>query len=208
MLTKHLTKSTRPAKTAMFAALVLIGTVAFYNWIVAPHRNYLLAAQQYELAVGGLERKNQTIRDDLKAKKSRLEKLQEKFRQTNLRLFDPVEAGRFFTDIQRKSEEAGCIVSLLTFSTGSLTSEEERLKSNQYITRQQAILSVLGYYENIMALMNKLQDGPKKVCIDSVGINTDDHGAVYGRFANRPYLECEMTVTIYVIHRKEEVRHE
>lgn len=200
MLPEHLTKSTRPARTALLAAIVLIGAVAGYNWIVAPHRNYLIAAQRYESAVGRLERKNQTIRHDLTVKGKKLEELQEKFRQTHLELFDPVEAGRFFTNIQTKSEEAGCIVSLLTFSTGSPASEEKRSKSNHYITKQQAKLSVLGDYANIVALMDKLQDSPKKVCIESVGINADDDGTVH--------LECKMTVTIYVIHRKEEHRHD
>lgn len=196
MLPEHLTKSTRSAKIAIFAALVLIGTVAVYNWIVAPHRNYLLAAQQYESAVGRLERKNQTIRHNLAVKKSKLEELQEKFRQTQLELFDPAEAGQFFSHIQTKSEEAGCIVSLLTFSPDSPATEEKRSKLNHYITKQQAILSVAGSYGNIVALMDKLHDSTKKVCIDSVGINANDQGTVH--------LECEMTVTIYVIHRKEE----
>jgi hypothetical protein len=200
MLPEHLTKSTRSAKTAMFAALVLIGAVAVYNRIVAPHRNYLLAAQRYESVVDYLERKNQTIRHDLTVKKSKLEELQEKFRQTYLGLFDPVEAGRFFTGIQTKSEEAGCIVSLLTFSPGSPATEKKRSKSNHYITKQQAILSVVGSYGNIVTLMDKLQDSPKKVCIDSVGINADDQGTVH--------LKCEMTVTIYIIHRKEENQHD
>ncbi|HUT45132.1 MAG TPA: type 4a pilus biogenesis protein PilO [Sedimentisphaerales bacterium] len=200
MLREHLTKSKRPARTALLAAIVLIGAVAVYNRIVAPHRNYLMAAQRYESAVKHLDRKNQTTRHDLTVKKSKLEELQEKFRQTHLELFDPVEAGRFFTNIQTKSEEAGCIVSLLTFSTGSPASDEKRSKSNHYITKQQAMLSVLGSYANIVALMDKLQDSPKKVCIDSVGINADDQGTVH--------LECEMTVTIYVIHRKEEHQHD
>lgn len=200
MLREHLTKSKRPARTALLAAIVLIGAVAGYNWIVAPHRNYLMAAQRYESAVGRLERKNQTIRHDLTVKGKKLEELQEKFRQTHLELFDPVEAGRFFTNIQTKSEEAGCIVSLMTFSTGSPASEEKHSKSNYYITKQQAILSVFGNYANIAALMDKLQDSSKKVCIDSVEIKADDHGTVH--------LECEMTVTIYVIRRKEEHRHD
>ncbi|HUT46540.1 MAG TPA: type 4a pilus biogenesis protein PilO [Sedimentisphaerales bacterium] len=200
MLPEHLTKSKRSAKTAMFAALVLIGTVAVYNRIVTPHRNYLMAAQQYESAVDHLDRKNQTIRQNLAVKRKKLEELQEKFRQTNLELFDPVEAGRFFSHIQDKSEEAGCIVSLLTFSTGSLASGEKRSKSNHYITKEHAKLSVLGGYANIVALMDKLQDSPKKVCIDSVGINADDQDTVH--------LECEMTVTIYVIHRKEDHQHD
>jgi len=200
MLPEHLTKSKRSAKTAMLAALVLIGTVAVYNWIVTPHRNYLMAAQQYESAVGRLGRKNQTIRQNLAVKKSKLEELQEKFRETQLELFDPVEAGRFFTSIQTKSEEAGCIVSLLTFSPGSRATEKKHSKLNYYITKQQAILSVAGGYENIVTLTDKLQDISKKVCIDSVGINTDDQDTVH--------LECEMTVTIYVIHRKEEDQHD
>jgi len=200
MLPKHLTKSKRPAKTALLAALVLIGAVAVYNQIVTPHRNYLMAAQQYESAVGHLDRKNQTIRHDLTVKKTELEELQEKFRQTHFELFDPVEAGQFFSHIQDKSEEAGCIVSLLTFSTGNLASEKKRSKSNHYITKEQAKLSFLGGYANIVALMDKLQDSPKKVCIDPVGINTDDQDTVH--------LECEMTVTIYVIHRKEEYRYD
>ncbi len=200
MLPEHLTKPTRSAKTVMFAALVLIGTVAFYNRIVTPHRNYLVAAQRYESAADHLMRKNQTIRHDLTVKRKGLEELQEKFRQTHLELFDPVEAGRFFSHIQAKSEEAGCIVSLLTFSTVSPASEEKHSKPNHYITKQQAILSVAGSYGSIVTLMDKLQDGPKKVCIDPVRINADDQGTVH--------LECEMTVTIYVIHRKEEHQHD
>ena len=196
MLPEHLTKSKRSTKTAIFAALVLIGAVAVYNRIVTPHRNYLAAAQQYESAMIKLESKNQTMSQDLAVKRKELEELRGKFRQAHIELFDHVEAGRFFGNIQTKSEEAGCIVSLLTFSTGNLASEEKRSKPNHYITKQQAILSVLGGYTNILALMDKLQDGPKKVCIDSVGINVDGQDTVH--------LECKMTVTIYVIHRKEE----
>jgi len=184
----------------MFAALVLIGAVAVYNRIVTPHRNYLVAAQQYESAVDHLERENQTIRHDLTVKRKNLEELQEKFGQTHLELFDPVEAERFFSHIRAESEKAGCVVSLLTFSTGSPASEEKHSKSNHYITKQQAKLSALGGYANIITLMDKLQDSPKKVCIDPVRINADDQGTVH--------LECKMTVTIYVFHRKEDHRHD
>ena len=195
MLPEHLTKSTRSARTALLAALVMIGTGAVYNWIVAPHRNYLLAAQRYESVVGRLDRKIHTISQDLAVKKNKLEELHEKFRQTQLELFDPVEAGQFFTNIQTESEETGCIVSLLTFSSDGPATKETPSKLDHYITKQQAVLSVAGSYGNIVTLTDKLQDNPKMVCIDSVGISADDQGAVH--------LECEMTITIYVIHRKE-----
>ena len=60
-------------------------------------------------------------------------------------------------------------------------------------------------YENIMALMNMLHDGPKQVRIDSVGINSDQQDSVYpAPDTVQGYLECGMTVTINVIRRKEE----
>jgi len=52
----------------MLAALVLIGVIAVYNWLVVPHRNYLLAAQKYESAAGNLARKNRVIAKNMKVK--------------------------------------------------------------------------------------------------------------------------------------------
>jgi hypothetical protein len=179
---------------------VLIGAIAVYNWIVAPHRNYLLAAQRYESAAGSLAKKSQVVSNNVAMKRKALEELQAKFKQVRGRLFNPVEAGRFFSNIQNKSEEVNCIIRSLTFSPGSSASSADRSEANSYITAQRATLSVLGGYGNIVALMNKLQDCSKQVCIDSVRINSDNK--------NSGYLECDMTITIYVIRGKEEHRHD
>jgi Tfp pilus assembly protein PilO len=200
MLREYLTKSAHSTRTVMLAAFMMIGVVAFYNWTVAPHRNYLIAAQRYESAVDLLDKKNQRIRYDLKVKRNKLDELQEKLRQIQLGLFDPVEAGQFLNNIQTESEQAGCVVSLLTFATGSAVSEKNHSNLYNSINKQQAVLNVSGGYTNIIALMKKLQDTPKKVCIDSVEINSNDQSIAS--------LECEMTITIYVIHRKEERQHD
>ena len=172
---------------------MLIGIIAVYNWLIAPHRNYLQAAQTYESTMTNLARKNQVIGNELATKGKELKELQEKFKQSYSRLFNPVEAGEFFSNIQTSAEQVNCIVSSLRFSSA-------RPEADSYITAQSATLSLLGGYGNILALMHKLQDGPKQVCIDSVEINSNEQDSVY--------LECRMRVTIYVIHRKEEYRND
>ena len=56
MLLKRWTKKTCPPRNVFLASLVLIGAIAAYNWTVAPHRNYLLAARKYEVAADKLEK--------------------------------------------------------------------------------------------------------------------------------------------------------
>ena len=198
MLKKHWTKSTRSARTVFLASLVLIGAIAVCNWIVAPQRNYLQAAQRYKLATDSFAKKNQTVSNDVTIKKEQLKELQEKFRQIRSRLFDPDEAGKFFGNIQTKSEEANCTIYSLTCSPGSSVSNTDRPEANSNIIAQRATLSVEGSYGNIITLMNKLQDCSEQVRIDSVSMNSDSKDS--------DYLKCDMTITIYVIHRKEEGR--
>ena len=61
MLFKGQTISIHFSRNVMLTSLVLIGTIAFYNWVVAPHRNYLLAAQRYASVTADLVKKNQII---------------------------------------------------------------------------------------------------------------------------------------------------
>lgn len=203
MLPENWTKSTRSASTAFFGVLVLIGIIAAYNWIIAPHRNYLRAADIFESTVTNLARKNKIISSQVTTKRKELEELREKYKQSCARLFDPVEAGEFFSNIQARAEEVNCILSSLTFSNARPTPKTTRPRNDEYITAQSATLSLSGGYGNILALMDLLQDGPKQVCIDSVGINSDEHDSPQG-VPRTAHLECGMTVTIYVIQRKEE----
>jgi len=77
MLLDNLTKSTRSSKNVALVTLILIGVIAVYNWLVAPHRNYLLAAQKYESTAGNLAKKNQIIAKKVKNKTKELDRLQE-----------------------------------------------------------------------------------------------------------------------------------
>lgn len=195
MLSKNWTKSTYSSRNVMLAALVLIGAIAVYNWIVAPHRNYLLAAQRYESAAGNLLKKNQTIINNITIKKKKLEELREKSKRIHTKLFDPIEAREFFSNIQGISEETNCIISSLNFSQTDSALDAKRSKAGSYITAKRVTLSVVGNYRNIVALMNKLQDCLKQVRIDSVSIRS---------ISNNPeQLKCDMTITIYTVQDRE-----
>jgi len=199
MLLKHLKKTTHSQSTVFLAALVLIGTIAVYNWIVAPHRNYLLAAQKYGSAVSTLTKRNQTINNHLTIKKKELNKLQEQLNDNLEMFFDPVEAREFFSGIKAITEKAGCVMYSLTSSSANPTSGAGFRKTNSYITAHGAQLSVLGGYGNIETLMKQLQAGSKCVRIDAVRISLDNK--------NPGYLKCDMNVTIYEIQRKDNLRH-
>ncbi|MHC4356872.1 MAG: hypothetical protein ACYS0H_29585, partial [Planctomycetota bacterium] len=59
MLINSLAKLSRSSRNAASASLILIAALAMYNWIVAPHTAYLVAAQQHEVVVATVARKNE-----------------------------------------------------------------------------------------------------------------------------------------------------
>lgn len=195
MLLKNWTKSTRSSRNVMLAALVLIGAITVYNWIVAPHANYLLAAQRHASVIGELAKKNRIINNNVAIKNKKLKELQEKFSQVHTALFDPIEAKEFFSDIQAVSEEANCVIQSLNFLQTDSALKAKRSKAGSYITVNRATLSVVGSYKNIIALMNKLQDRLRQVWIDSISIKS---------IRNNPdQLECDVIITVYAIQNEE-----
>lgn len=200
MLLKHLKNTTDSQRIAFLVTLVLIGTIAAYNWIVAPHRNYLHAAQRYESTMNSLTKKNEIINVNLKTSKNELGKLQEQFNNDLKLFFKPEEARDFFSGIKAVTEKAGCIMNSLTFSTVNSISLKNKLKTDNYVTERGAQLSVMGGYSSIENLMNQLQNGSKYVRIDSIRISSDRE--------NPGYLKCDTNITIYEIQGKDNRRHD
>jgi hypothetical protein len=190
------TKLTYSSRNAVLIAALCIATVAFYSHFVTPHRNCLRAAQSYQTLTDALEKKNRSIADYVGTKKQELQQLQHKTQLIDAGLFDDVEAKRFFSAIQTTTEQTKCIINSLKFQQdGSGTSSSSQ---GPYVEANRATLSVTGSYRNIVALINKLQDRPEQVWIDSLGIKITS-----GRL-----LSCDMTITIYVKHSKEGPPHE
>ena len=195
MLPNNLKKSMRSTRMVFLASLVLIGAIAIYNWFVAPHQNYLLAAQRYHSITGELAKKNQIISNNVIIKKKEIKELYEKFNQAHNMLFDPAGAREFLSNLQVLSEQENCIIYSLTYSPANLPSDTDSSLTDVYITRHQASLTVIGSYGNIVNLIKKLQDRPQQVDIASVSINSNINVS--------DGLKSDMTITIYVSHIKD-----
>lgn len=195
MLSQNRIKSIRSSKNALFAALVVIGAIILYNQIVTPHVNYLRAAQRYESVIDKLAKKNLIINNNVTVKKKELEELQEKFEHFRIKLFDPVKAKEFFSDMQAMAEVTNCVIYSLNFSPTDSTLDTGKLETGSHITANHATLSVVGGYRDIVALTKKLQDRSRQVWIDSISIEPVG--------SNTNQLRCDIVVTIYVIHGKE-----
>jgi len=200
MLLENWTKSARSSKNVVLAALALIGIIAVYNWIVAPHANYLMAAQRYKSAIDALARKNEIISKDVTVKRKELEELQDEFEQVHTSLFDPIGAKEFFSDIEVMAEDTNCIIHSLNVSQTGSALKADQSKASNYITANHATLSVVGNYRNIVALMSKLQGRSEQVRVDSVSIK------LIGDNSNQ--LKCDVTITVYVMQNKESHHHD
>ena len=200
MLPKRWIKPVRSQQNVIIATLVIIAAIGLYNRVITPHRNYLQAAQKYEEAADNLAKKKQIITNNLKIRKKKFTDMEEQLNSGFEMLFEPFEAKEFFNNIQAVTKEAGCIMYSLTFTQTDSESGINDPNANIHITTKGAKLTILGGYDNITALMNKLQENSKCVRIESVKIYSDS--------SFPDYLKCEMSVTIYITSRKEVRRHE
>ncbi len=186
------TKLTYSSKNAVLVAACCIAVIAFYDRFVAPHRNYLRAAQTYETFAGA--KTNRIIAGYVRNKKKELQQLQHKSQLIDKSLFDSVKAKQFFSGIQVAAEQTNCIVNSLKFPQDRKRDGTSRTLQGSYVEASRATLSVTGGYGNIVALINKLQDRPERVWIDSLRLKSAAGGL----------LRCNMTITIYAIYDKEE----
>jgi hypothetical protein len=189
-------KSNVSSKHILIAAIILIGFVAFYNWVIRPHTGYLMAAQKYETVTAELAKKSQMVRKNVQKAKENLSGLQKKFEQFNTNLFDPNGADEFFGGIQNMAESIKCTVYSLNLPPAYQPSKAGGSSEVSGIIARRATLSIGGTYRNIIKVMNRLQERSERVQISSISIKLVDDDS--------DLLKCDMAVTVYVIRESEE----
>jgi len=182
-------KTTHFSRSVAFAAMVLIGTIAVYNWFIVPHTSYLGAAQRYELVAGELAKTNRLISSDVAAKKKELKELNEKLAKVRTKLFSRAEAAKFFDGIGGLARTMNCKVLSLKFSDTS--SGRKAPATDDGITVESVLLSVAGGYKDITALMSKLQNRTEQVWINGVNVKSAGEGI--------DNLKCDMSVAVCVM---------
>jgi len=200
VLIDNVAKLNSGSRNAISAVLVIITTIVLYNLVVAPHVVYLSSAKQYETVLSELVNTSKVIRSAVGIKKKKLKELSGQFANLQNALFTVKEAKEFFSDLQAVSEQAGCAVYSLNFVTGGQRSEAGQSEDASGIAANSAVLSVIGGYNDLVKLLERLKARPQKVFIDSFKMAGHNDGS--GR------LRCDMTVKIYTIQDKETLAYE
>lgn len=195
MLVKYLAKLNRSTRNATLASLIVIASLAMYNWIAAPHAAYLSTVQGYESVMSNLIKKNKLISNNVNIKRKKLQKLHEQSVQLQSTLFTSDKAGEFFSDLQAISEQTGCMVYSLNMISNTPNPKDKQLEDSSGVATKSAVLSVVGVYKNIARLIKRLQARPQKVWIDSIKVLTIEYSS------DRP--RCDITITTCVIADKE-----
>ncbi len=195
MSVKHLAKLKRSTRNAALASLIAIASLAMYSWIAAPHATYLSTAQGYESVMSNLIKKNKLLSNNVKVKRTKLQKLHEQSAQLQSTLFTSDKAREFFSDLQAISEETGCMVHSLNLISNKPNPKDKQAEDSSGVATKSVVLSVVGVYKDIASLIKRLQARTQKVWIDSIKVLTLEYSS------DRP--RCDITITICVITDKE-----
>jgi Tfp pilus assembly protein PilO len=195
MLMNAFVKSSRSSRIAFSAAIVGIFTVAAYNWMVSPYTKYLYATQQYELMVCDVAKQNQIIKNKEAVKKKEIEQLRAELAKAQAALFTPVEADRFFSDIEALCNQTNCAVYSINFLSGNSGELPTGEKNSEAIVENSAAVSFVGSYGNIINFLSKLTNRPQKVFLRSLKVTASGN-------RSSP-LVCEVLITVYIVRDKE-----
>ena len=196
MLMDKLTTLSRNSKILIIFSTAAIVAMLTYDWIVAPQKTYLHAAQQQQVMMSNAGKKTVVIKNRLHVKQTEIVKLQAEIAETKDSFFTPKIAREFFLDLEPISAQCDCDIESLTFMPDSSVNvkKDEEAKSSPVITKKAGI-AILGRYENIIKFLQKLGGYSQRISISNLNIeslNFDDR-----------VLICQMEITIYLIEDKE-----
>lgn len=186
----------RPMRSAGPAALLIIGVLAVCNWVAGPYVGYLRAVQQLEPVVGQMAEEKDRIHGNLGLKFRQMRTMQQELADIRAGLFSRGEAGEFLRNLPALVEQTGCIIVLADFTDGDAGSAR-RGDEPDTLEVSGANLTVLGQYEQLIALLERLQNDRRKVWVDSCQVERFD--------ADRGLCRCRLAVTIYALAESEDL---
>jgi len=202
----NLNTLTRRHERAAIGALLLIGIVGIYNWVVHPHVTLLVASQRYERAAGRRNETSTVVNDKVRQKREELERLLAQRSAWSQVTFDVSDAEDFLRNLQEPCNEAGCRLISLSYlqaerlktrevpSGAESEDSETRLPVTSLLARG-ALITVYGPYQSVVRLIGILQSRKKKVWIDRCQMTS--------LAADTENVACELVITIYMTTAKE-----
>ncbi|MBN1506217.1 MAG: hypothetical protein JW955_05200 [Sedimentisphaerales bacterium] len=182
-------------RNALSIALVAIGAAAMYNWILSPQVGYLRAVQRYEPVVNEIAERTERVGATLDKKRRRLRYLQQELAEARDSLFTSAQAKGFLGSLQPFVEQSGCKVIAADFSGEGQTGSSSKGKEAAAVTTSRVAVTVVGSYDQTIALLDRLQTNRPKIWVESCSLKLSDVRT--GR------LECRLVLALHAVHDEE-----
>jgi hypothetical protein len=195
VMTDRLRRYPKAARNVSSVALLAIGVLALYNWVLAPHVGYLHAVQRLGPVVDRVTQERERICSTLDEKVGRWRTLQQELAELDEGVFTPDRATTFVRGLLPLVEETGCTVVRADFGTDAKTERFEEPNLPVVIEVSHVDLDVLGPPDRISALLRRLRDSRPRAWIDSCRYNFSGVDA--------RQVECNLVLTLYTIVDRE-----
>jgi len=179
----------KATRHAFSAALVLIGVLALYNQVLAPHLGYLHAMQRFGAVVDRVAEERDRISSTLDAKVSQWHALQHELTGLDEGVFTADDAKAFVRGLLPLVEETGCVVVLADFAGPGKADRVEEPNQPVVIEASHVNLVVRGQVDTLSLLLQRLGDHRPKIWIDSCQCDFAEGGA--------RQAECSLALTLY-----------
>ena len=199
MIADRLRRYPKAARNASSAALLAIGVLALYNWVLAPHVGYLHAVQRLGPVVDRVTEERERICSTLDEKAGQWRTLQQDMAELDEGVFRADRARTFVRGLLPLVEETGCAVVRADFGADAKAERFEEPNVPMVVDVSHTNLDVLGQPGQVSALLQRLRDSRPRAWIDSC--RCDFSGGDAGQ------VECNLVLTLYaVVDRKEPAR--
>jgi hypothetical protein len=178
------------------AALILIGVIAIYNWVLAPHLGCLHAMQKLGFVVGHVAKEKDRICSTLDTKVSQRQTLQRELAELEEGVFTAEQAKTFLRGLLPLVEETGCVVVLADFAGKGKPERIEDPNGPVVVEASHPSLDAEGRPEQVSALLQRLGDHRPRIWMDSCQLDLAPGDS--GRMA------CHLALTFYTVGNRTE----
>jgi hypothetical protein len=199
MMADRLHLSPNVVRNGSSAALILIGVLALYNWVLSPHLGCLHAKQKLGAVVGQVAEEKDRICSTLEEKINQWHALQQEATELDEGVLTAEQAKTFARGLLPLVEEAGCVVILADFVPKGKLERTEDPNGPVVIEASHVNLAAVGQPEQVSTLLQRLGDHRPRIWVDSCQLDFPD--------GNAKRMECSLTLTLYTTgNRKEPAR--
>jgi len=196
VIADRLRRYPKAARNASSAALLAIGLLALYNWVLAPHVGYLHAVQRLRPVVDQVTEERERICSTLDEKVGQCRTLQQDMAELDEGVFTGDRAKTFVRGLLPLVEETGCAVARADFGSDAKVERFGDPNLPVVIEVSHMNLDVLGQPDQVSTLLQRLRDSRPRAWIDSC--RCDFSGGEGGQ------IECNLVLALYtVVDRKE-----